>query len=258
VARTALITGASSGLGFEFCRLAAADGYNLITVARNLERLEQAAAQIRAESGVAVEVISRDLGIPGAAQSLYDEVKSRGRQLEVLINNAGFAYRGLFAQQNVAELESMLETNVVSLTMLTRLWLADMLDRRSGRILNVASTAAFQPGPMMSVYYATKAYVLWLSEALAVELEGSGVSVTVVCPGPVRTGFQARAGIGEDSPLLKGPLVMNAQRVAEIGYRAMLAGRAVVVPGVLNAIGAFLSVHSPRSLNARVIKRLQE
>jgi uncharacterized protein len=258
VARAALITGASSGLGFEFCRLAAADGYDLIIVARNLEHLQQAAAQICAESSAVVEVISRDLGIPGAAQSLYDEVKNRGHQIDVLINNAGFAYRGLFAQQNIPELESMLETNVVTLTMLTRLWLPDMLARRSGRILNVASTAAFQPGPMMSVYYATKAYVLWFTEALAVELEGSGVSATVVCPGPVRTGFQARAGIGEDSPLLRGPLLMSARRVAEIGYRAMLKGKSVVVPGTLNALGAFLSVHSPRSLNARVIKRLQE
>jgi uncharacterized protein len=258
VPRTALITGASSGLGFEFCRLAAADGYNLIIVARNLERLEQAALQLRANSSVAVEVISRDLGVPGAAQLLYDEVKNRGQELDMLINNAGFAYQGLFGQENIAELESLLETNVVTLTMLTRLWLADMLARHTGRILNVASTAAFQPGPMMTVYYATKAYVLWFSEALAIELEGSGVTVTVVCPGPVRTGFQARAGIGEASPVLRSPLLMSARRVADIGYRAMLAGKAVVVPGALNAVGAFLSVHSPRSLNARVIKRMQE
>lgn len=255
-AKTALVTGASSGLGREFCDLAAADGYNLVLVARNPHRLEEAATQLRTEHGRDVDIIAKDLGEAGAAGAIYNEVKQRGLRPSVLINNAGFAYNGYFEKQNLAELDSMMQTNMVALTTLTRLFLPDMLGRREGRILNVASTAAFQPGPLMTVYYASKAYVLSFTEALGVEIEGSGLTATVVCPGPVKTGFQARAGL-HDSVMLRSPLVMDARRVAEIGYRAMMAGKAVCVPGALNALTAFLALHSPRSLTARMAKKIQ-
>ncbi len=255
-AKTALITGASSGLGWEFCRLAAADGYDLVLAARNQHRLEEAARTLRSQSNRKVEVIAKDLSDVAAAASMHDEIKQRGLEVNVLINNAGFAFNGYFAQQDVAELDAMMQANMVALTALTRLFLPAMLDRRAGRILNVASTAAFQPGPLMSVYYASKAYVLSFTEALAFELEGSGVTATVVCPGPMKTGFQARAHL-HDSLMLRSPLVMDVHRVAEIGYRAMLAGKLVCVPGTLNAVSAFLAMHSPRPITARMAKKIQ-
>ncbi len=255
-AKTALVTGASSGLGLEFCNLAAADGYDLVLVARKPERLEEAATQLRSEHGRKVHVMAKDLGEAGAAGAVYDEVKRCGLEISVLINNAGFAYNGYFARQDQAELDSMMQTNMVALTALTRLFLPDLLGRHAGRILNVASTAAFQPGPLMTVYYASKAYVVSFTEALAVEIQGSGVTATVLCPGPMKTGFQARAGL-HDSVLLHSPLVMDVRRAAEIGYRAMLAGKAVCIPGTLNALAAFLALHSPHSITARMAKKIQ-
>jgi len=250
-----LITGASSGLGFELARVCAQDRKNLLLVARDPQRLERAATELRT-TGVTVDVFSQDLGQPGAAAAVFAETQRRNVVIDILVNNAGFAYSGPFSEQDQDELESMVQTNVAALTLLSRSFLPDMIARRGGRILNVASTAAFLPGPLMAVYYATKAYVLWFTEALAVELAGTGVTATVVCPGVMMTGFQARAHIHERAPMLHSPMVMDAARVAAIAYRAMKTGKTVCVPGTLNALGAFASVHSPRSLSARIVKDL--
>ncbi len=253
--RCALVTGASEGLGREFCGLAAADGRDLILVARNRDRLEEVAAQLRARHDVSADVICADLAEPGAAQSVYAEVNRRGRSVDVLINNAGFASLGYFVQSDPGVVEGMIQTNVNALTLLTRLFAADMLARASGKILNVASLAAFTPGPLMAVYHATKAYVLAFSVALAEELRGSGVTVTTLAPGITRTEFQRRAGIDETK---LGRNVMDARTVAEQGYRAMIAGTTVHVAGSMNRVLAFLAHHTPRSVSTPVAHRLQK
>jgi uncharacterized protein len=254
--KTALITGGSSGLGYELARQAAARGCQLLLVARDPKRLERAAASLRQDFKVDVAIFPQDLGLRGAAEAVVAEVRLRGLLVDVLINNAGFAYNGRFADQDFKELESLLQTNITALTMLTRLLLPDMLARRSGHILNVASTAAFLPGPLMATYYASKAYVLSFTEALALELKGSGVSATVVCPGVMLTGFQARAGLRENAGMLRTPMRMPATRAARIAYENMLAGKTVSVPGTLNAMGAFASVHVPHALSAPVVRSM--
>jgi len=193
----ALITGASTGLGREFAFLAAGDGRDLILVARDVARLNQVADHARERFGVRSEVIACDLSRPGAARNLYDETRRRGLSADALINNAGFGSFGYFAHSRVETVEAMIQTNVTALTLLTRLFTDDMVARRRGTILNVASLAAYTPGPLMAVYHATKAYVLAFSEAIAEELDGSGVTVTTLVPGITRTEFQRRAGIGE-------------------------------------------------------------
>lgn len=253
-----LVTGGSSGLGLEIARVAAKDRRNLLLVARDPKRLETAAAELRKNFDIVVEVFAQDLGVPSAADAVFAETQRRGLVVDALVNNAGFAYNGHFEEQDAGELANMLQTNVGTLTMLTRLFLPGMLARRDGRILNIASTAAFVPGPLMAVYYATKAYVLMFTEALVVELAGTGVTATVACPGVMMTGFQARAHLHHEAHMLRSPLVIDAKRVAAVSYRAMLAGRGVCVPGTLNAMAAFASQLAPRSLSARMAKGFQD
>lgn len=252
--RCAVITGASTGLGREFSRLAAADGYELVLVARNEQRLEAVASELRVRHGITVTTLACDLSEPRAAHVLFAAVHSVSRPVDILINNAGFGRLGYFARSDVTDVESMINTNVTSLTVLTRLFLDDMMSRARGRVLNVASIAAFTPGPLMAVYHATKSYVLALTEALAEELRGSGVTASVLLPGITRTGFQARAGIPEAS-LGKG--VMSAEVVAAQGYRAMLEGKTVCVSGLGNRVLGFLAHHAPHGISARVAHRMQ-
>ena len=192
---TAVVTGASSGIGLEIARLLAADGYDLLLVASAEKKLLEVATRFSHEFGKTVAALAVDLARPDGARSLLDEIERRGLAVEVLVNNAGFGVYGPFAGADLAHTLEMIQVNVASLTELTRGVLPGMTARQSGRILNVASTAAFQPGPLMAVYYATKAYVLSFSEALANELSGTGVTVTALCPGPTRTAFQERAGL---------------------------------------------------------------
>ena len=249
-----LITGASTGLGYEFSKLAAADGRDLILVARNTKRLDEVAAEVRARHGVEAEVIGCDLSLAQASQRLYEEARGRELSVDVLINNAGFGQLGYFRHTDPGLVNAMIQTNVTALTLLTRLFLADMAARAQGRILNVASLAAYTPGPLMAVYHATKAYVLAFSEAIAEELRGSGVSVTALVPGITRTEFQERAGI-EQSKL--GGAGMSAAEVAKAGYRAMLAGKTVCVPGAGNSLLAFLAHHTPHLVATQVAHRMQ-
>lgn len=253
---TALITGASGGIGCELASLFARDGYDLVLVSRSTERLSSLAARFGRAHGISVTVITQDLAGPAAAEEIVTQMERAGIRVDALVNNAGFGVYGRFVETDwVAERES-LHVNMMALTGLTKLLLPGMIQRGRGRILNVASTAAFQPGPLMAVYYASKAYVLSFSEALANELHGCGVSVTALCPGPTASGFQRRARI-ERSRLARGP-VMDAATVARIGYEGMMRGRRVVIPGWRNRLLARLVRVVPRRVVTRAVRMAQE
>ncbi len=252
-----LITGATSGIGLELARLLAKDKHNLAIVARNQQELTLTAKELEKEYGVTVLSLAKDLSDPKAPEELFAELASRELTVDILINNAGFATHGLFAESDLTQEMAMLEVNIKSLAHLTRLALPGMLKQKRGYILNLASTAAFQPGPLMAGYYASKAYVLSFSEALANELAGSSVTVTVLCPGPTKTNFAKRARI-EDGSLFKGMRVMDADAVAKIGYMAMLKGKPVVIAGHMNTVMAIATRFAPRGIAARIARSVQE
>lgn len=253
---TALITGASLGLGFEFAHIFAQNNYNLIVVARNKTKLQELAKELTDKYKVSVKVIVKDLSLPRAGEEIYKEVQKNHLKVDVLVNNAGFATHGLFTQTDLQEEIGEINLNVLTLTVLTKLFVQEMVKRKKGKILNVASTAAFQPGPLMAVYYATKAYVLSFSEALANELTGTGVSVTTLCPGPTRTNFTERAKM--DKTLLFKLGSMNAHSVALAGFKGLLEEERVVVPGVKNNMLVVAAKLSPRDLTMKVVKRMQQ
>jgi short-subunit dehydrogenase len=248
----ALVTGASGGIGLELARLFAADGHDLVLVARGGQRLGTIARDLEERHRVEVRPIARDLANPIAPLSLFDECG----EVDFLVNNAGFGHRGAFAEEDPVLVSEMLQVNVAAVTQLTRMFLPSMVGRGSGRILNVASIAAFQPGPLMAVYYATKAYVLSFSEAVRAELEGTGVTVTTLCPGPTRTEFTERAEFQRTR--ITGPRVMEPHDVALAGYEGMMAGRAVVIPGKVNRLGAIGAKIVPRSVAAGIARRIHE
>jgi uncharacterized protein len=261
--RVALVTGGSGGIGAELARLFARDGWDVVLVARSRDGLEKVGRELAQAYGAGYHVVPADLADPAAPQAIYDAVQGLGLQVDALVNNAGFGLMGAFVDTGGEaptelrrELE-MLQVNVVALTHLAKLFLPAMVQRRRGYLLNVASTAAFQPGPLMAVYYASKAYVLSFSEALSVELAGTGVTATVLCPGATRTEFQATANM-ESSRLFRLGHVMSAQEVAEAGYNAMLAGKSSIVTGVANRVMAAGTRFVPRSVAARLAKKAQE
>ena len=254
--KNALITGASSGIGYELTRLFAHDGYNLVLVARNQKQLMQMADELKEKYSVSVKVISKDLSAASAPEEIFTELQQESRGIDALVNNAGFATYGLFSETDLEAELQLMQVNMVTLTHLTKLFLPGMLNKRMGKILNLASTAAFQPGPLMAVYYATKAYVLSFSEALANELHGTGVSVTALCPGPTESGFQKKANM-EDSKLFSGK-IMDAQTVARIGYRGLMTNKTVVIPGLRNKILVETVRFSPRKMVTRVVRNMQE
>jgi short-subunit dehydrogenase len=250
---TALVTGASSGIGLELARLLAADGQHVTLTARDRARLEAVAGELRARDGGGAAVIVADLAEPGTPEAICRQVEAAGRDVAVLVNNAGFGSNGPFAQANLGHELEMIQVNVTALAHLTGLVLPGMVRRRSGRILNVGSTAAFQPGPLMATYYASKAFVLSFSEALDAELAGSGVTVSCLCPGPTRTEFQQRAGM-TGVPVASGlPPMMEAATVARAGHRAMLRGARLAVPGPLNRLAVFSVRLGPRRLATAVV-----
>ena len=256
--RTGLVTGASSGIGLELCRLLARDGARVVMVARDEERLQRAARWVQAEVARAeLTLTPADLASPGAAAALHTRVAREVGDVDFLANNAGVGLSGRFSDSDERAVADLLQVNVVALTALTRLALTGMLARRGGRILNVASTAAYLPGPGMAVYYATKAFVLSFSEALAEEMAGSGVTVTALCPGPMATGFPERAGIA-GTRLLKSPLVMPAAQVAAAGYGGAMEGRRVVIPGLANRLMVEGLRFLPRSTSASMAGRAHE
>lgn len=250
---TALITGASAGIGrclaIEFAR----HGHDVVLTARDEARLTALATALAQRYGVEATVLAGDLAESATSARLVDELATRGLAIDYLANNAGFGARGAFQTMPLADQLAMLQVNVVSLTCLTRLLLPGMLERGRGGVLNVASTAAFMPGPLMAVYYASKAYVLSLSEALHEELRGTGVTVTALCPGATRTGFQARAGV-PDLRQVSSLVAMDAAPVARAGYRGLQRGQAVVVPGAFNRGATLLPRLMPREWMARLVR----
>jgi short-subunit dehydrogenase len=255
---TALVTGASSGIGLDLSRLLARDGARLVMTARHEERLRRAAGWIRSEAPTAeIFAAPADLARPGSAAALHAWVAREVGPVDFLVNNAGVGTTGRFADGDAAAEADLLQLNIVSLVELTRPCLAGMVARRRGRILNVASIAAFLPGPMMAVYYASKAFVLSFSEAIAEETRGSGVTVTALCPGPTITGFQRRAGI-ERGRFLRAPWLMQSGPVAAAGYRGALEGRRVVVPGFANWITVQVLRILPRAAVASLARRAHD
>ncbi len=246
MAKTAVITGASAGLGRDFARLFAADGVDVVLVARRRDRLESLAKELTEAHGVAAHVIAADLSEPQAPQRIFDQVQGQGIEVEYLINNAGFGTNGPFVELDLPRELSQIQVNVLALTHLTRLFLPGMVARGSGRILNIGSTAGFQPGPYMAVYYASKAYVNHFTEALAHELEGTGVTATVSCPGATATEFSNVAG-NDSSKLFKMGAADPAE-VAREAYRAMHSGRPMIVHGIKNKLGLQGLRVSPRAV----------
>ena len=254
--KTALITGASVGIGLEFARIFAREGYDLVLAARSGDKLRIVAAELQKAYGTHSLILPTDLSDPGASSYLFDQTTRADIQVEVLVNNAGFGQYGFFADNDLEECLRQVQLNVTTLTHLTRLYLPGMIARKSGRVLNVASTAAFQPGPLMAVYFATKAYVLHLSEALSNELKGTGVTVTCLCPGATATEFHKRANATAMKLLKFGS--MDATTVAEDGYRALMAGKPVVISGLKNWILAQSIRISPRSMATAIARKIQE
>src|SRR2546428_4217076 len=252
---TALITGASSGIGLELANLFARDGNDLVLVARSEGKLRQIASRLEGEFGIATRVLAADLAKPHAAQELVMTLNVHEVTIDALVNNAGFGLAGPFVATDLDKELEMIQVNIVALTELTKLLLPGMVTRRSGRILNLASTAAFQPGPLMAVYYATKAYVLSFSEAIADELRDSGVTVTALCPGPTDTGFAVAARL-ESSRLFNMTKPMNSAAVARVGYEAMKRGKRVVIPGMRNKLLAQSIRVTPRRMVTTIVRRL--
>src|SRR3954452_8342803 len=255
--QTALVTGASSGIGLELAKVLARHGYDLVLVARKRDALEAVAGQIEGKYDVRAHVFAADLRRPEAPQAISDFLHNEAIPITVLINNAGFGLGGEFADTEFSRELEMIQVNIAALTHLTKLFLPAMIKAKSGRVLNVASTAAFQPGPLMAVYYATKAYVLSFSQALAEELRNAGVTVTALCPGPTRTEFAAEAQVG-NSRLFTAFGIAEAGDVAEYGVSAMLHGRRVAIPGIKNKIVAQANRFAPRALTAKVARLAQE
>ena len=255
---TALITGASSGIGLEIAKLHASKGGDLVLVARSGDKLLATKKELEEKYNIHVEVIVKDLSLPNAAQEVYDIVHNNNIVIDYLINNAGFGELGMFTTTPWEKEKRMMDLNMLALTHLTKLFAPDMQKRGSGRILNIASNASFQPGPTMAIYYATKAYVYYFSSALYNELKPYGVSVTSSHPGPVETGFQEASSLHKSkSRLLRFYPILNAEFVAKESYNAMLKGKRIIIPGFINKINAANSKYFPWSIVIPVTRWLQ-
>ncbi|WP_139490396.1 SDR family NAD(P)-dependent oxidoreductase [Brevibacillus dissolubilis] len=251
--QTALITGASGGIGLDLAREFAKDGHNLVLVARSQQKLEQFANELRQQYHIDVTIIAKDLSKLGAPEEIYQEVTSQAIQIDVLVNNAGVGLFGEFADSELQSVLDMMQLNMVSLTHMTKLFLQPMVKRDNGKILNVASTGGFQPGPLMAVYYATKAYVLSFTEAIASELRGTGVSVSVFCPGPTKTGFD-QAASAQQSKLFTGMMVMECGEVCRLGYREFKKGKTLIIPGFINKVLTKVHRIVPRKVMPEVVR----
>lgn len=247
VKKYALITGASGGIGYDLAKMAGADGRNLILVARSAEKLNALAVELRKNKNTEVVTIAVDLSDEKGVNKLLDEIASQNLKVEILVNNAGFGDFGDFSKADLSKNMEMIRLNIGALTQLTHAIMQQMLGSGKGRIMNVASTAAFLPGPGMAVYYASKAYVLSFSEALARELKGSGVTVTAFCPGPTDTSFATAAGLGKSLMHRMLPPATSAE-VAKAGYKAMMKGKTIEIPGFMNKLTALTPRFTPRSI----------
>ncbi len=253
-AETVLVTGASSGIGLELAKCFAADGCQLVLVARNTQALQSLSDELRRDYRVETLVLTADLALPETPARIFKELQNAGINVDVLVNNAGFGAHGQFAELPLQRQLEMMQVNVTALMHLTGLFLPGMIERRRGGVLNIASGAAFQPGPGMAVYYATKAYVLSFGEAIAEELTGSGVTVTTLCPGPVKTNFGNVANFRGGSSMTKH--AMSAEAVARAGHRAFRCNRVVAIPGLRSPILAFVVRFFPRVVVRKMVKQM--
>lgn len=253
----ALITGASSGIGYELADVFAKNHHHLILVARSTEKLQSLKNEIEQKYQVVAEFISMDLSKPNSADELFKTIQSKNLKIDILVNNAGFGDHSLFLNEDPKKIEEMILLNILTLTKLTRFFLPDMIANRRGKILNVASTAAFQPGPLMSVYYATKAYVLSFSEGLYEELKGTGVSITTLCPGPTESGFQGTANLSGVA-LVNTMKLPPAKEVAEFAYDNLMKGKVIAIHGLMNSVVAKSINFVPRSIVRKLVMKIQE
>lgn len=255
--KTGLVTGAASGLGYEFSNILAKDCYDLVLVDINEQKLMATKQEIEKKHNINIDTIICDLHDPESVELVYEQVKNKN--VEILINNAGFGLFGLFAETEWEKEESMIYLHVLTMTHLTKLVLKDMLQKGSGKILNVSSVAAFQPGALMSVYYATKAYILSFSEALANEVKGTGVTVTVFCPGQTKTNFQKATASNSKKKQSKANFLtaINPAKVALYGYNDMIAGNSKSVPGIINKLFVFFSKLTPSTISVSLIRKMQ-
>ena len=249
---TALITGASMGIGKELAKIFAADGHDLVLVARSEDKLQSLAQELEGAHGISAQVVTADLTDPGAPATIFAALQSKGVELDYLVNNAGFGANGPFAELSLQSQMDMLQVNIDALVALCHLALHGMLARRKGRILNIASTAGFQPGPDMAVYYATKSFVLMFSEGIAEEVKDAGVTVTAHCPGATATNFGGTAG--NDTSILFKLGAAPADKVARHAYRSMMKGKVVAIEGLLNWIAAFSVRFGPRALVRKIAR----
>ena len=254
---TALITGASSGIGLELAKVHASKGGDLVLVARNKSKLDELKTEIEKQYKVSVYAIGKDLSAKNSAQEVYEETINQRIQIDYLINNAGFGDYGMFTDTDWNKEEQMINLNITTLTQFTKLFLREMVKRGNGKIMNVASTAAFQSGPTMAVYFATKAYVLSFSEAVNNEVCDQGITITTLCPGATESGFQAAAAM-EESNLVKGKKLPTSKEVAEYGYTSMLKGKTVAIHGFMNWILANSVRFTPRALVVKITRKLQD
>lgn len=252
-----IITGASSGIGMELAKIFAKNNHHLLLVARSEDKLKSLAEELRSKHKVEVKLLALDLSNYSAAKEIFNYCEKENLNVTHLVNNAGFGDFGFFVNSSWPKQEQMINLNITTLTYLTHLFLPAMVKNKSGKILNVASTAAFQPGPTMSVYYATKAYVLHFSEAIANEMEDTGVSVTALCPGATESGFQTLAAM-EESKLVKNKKLPSSEEVANYGYQAMLKGKKVAIHGTMNYIMANSIRFTPRNLVLKIVRFMQD
>lgn len=254
---TVLITGASSGIGRELAKVFADKQYNLVLVSRNENKLNSLRIELETQNKIDVFIIPKDLSNFSAATEIFEKLQTQNIAIDILINNAGFGEYGFFKDTNWKKEEEMMQVNMVALTHLTKLFLPGMIERKKGKILNLASTAAFQPGPLMAVYYATKAYVLSFSCAIANELENTGVTVTVLCPGPTASEFQAISGMGQ-SKIIQGQKLPTSADVARFGYTVLQQGKTVAIHGFINKFLTFFAQLMPRKPVIQFVRFLQE
>jgi len=252
--RTALITGASGGIGLELTKIFAKEKYSLVLLARREEKLKEIAKELHEKYHINIFVLSKDLSDPNSPKEIKKELKENNIQIDILVNNAGFGNAGKFVKNDIEKELNMIQVNIASLTELTHLFLPEMIKNKYGKILNVASTAAFQPVPMLNAYSATKSYVLHFTEALGNELIGTGVTTTALCPGPTPTNFAIRSKLGE----IGSDKAPGAKEVAEAGYTALMKGKPVIVVGIKNKFMTFLTKITPRSLVVKITGKLMQ
>jgi len=254
--KTALITGPTSGIGFEFVSLFAEDNIDLVLVARRQEILEKIKKDVIRKYKINVVIFPIDLSVMGSAEKVYKFCLKNNLEIDYLVNNAGFGAYGFFSENSIELEKEMIQLNITSLTELTKYFSLDMKKRGFGKIMNVASTASFQPGPLMSVYCATKHYVVAFSEAIAEEFKNSGVSITTLCPGPTISGFQKRAGFREDAKLFNSPTTASSKQVALFGYKKMMNNKRIVIYGFANKLSAFFVKFLPSTVKTYVVKKV--